>query len=111
MILPILAFFLLLIGALAAFGYWQKEPSLVIIAYSLLFVIGMIGIFEGLQYQTGEVRVVDGNTTTISYVYDTYEPESWFGFRPFFWLMIIGGLGFAVTLIEMNDRYRRYRDE
>ena len=66
---------------------------------------------EGLEYQTGEVHEVVGNTTTISYVFEEYETTNWLGFRPFFWLAIIGGFGVALTLIDFNDRFRRYRDE
>lgn len=111
MILPVLAFFLLLVAVLVAFGYWQRESSLVVLGYAMLFIIGSAGMIEGLEVQTGEVQVLDGNTTTISYTYEPYSTENWLGFRPFFWLAILGGFGVALTLIDFNDRFRRYRDE
>ena len=111
MILPILAFFLIIVAVLVAFGYWQRESSLVVLGYSLLFILGSAGMVEGLEYQTGEVQVTDGNTTTITYVYEAYSTENWLGFRPFFWLAVLGGFGVALTLIDFNDRFRRYQDE
>lgn len=112
MILPILSFFLLLAGALVVFGYWQKESMYVLVGFSLLFVMGMQGMAEGgVDFQTGEVRTLDGNVTTIVYTYEPYTPESWFGFRPFFWLTMLGAFGFVLNMIDFNERYRRYQDE
>ena len=112
MILSVLTFFLLLSGALVTFGYWQRESMFVIVGFSLLFVMGMQGMAEGgLEYQTGQTEEVVGGNTTIVFTYEAYQPSSWFGFRPFFWLTLLGAFGAILTMIDYNETFRRYRDE
>lgn len=111
MIIPVLAFFLLLSSALVVFGYWQKESMYVIVGFSLLFVLGMQGMFEGgLEYQSGYTETVDGNVSTVVYSFTEYDPD-WYGFRPFFWIAMLGAFGAFLTLIDYNETFRRYRDE
>lgn len=107
MLLPILSFFLLLAGALVFLGYWTRESMYVIVGFGLLFVVGSLGMAEGgVTYQSGEIRVLDGNTTTITHTYTTYEPESWFGFRPFFWLTVLAVFGIVLAFLDFNERFR-----
>jgi hypothetical protein len=114
MILSVLYFFFALIFLLIFLGYWQNESMFVVVGFALMFVIGTAGMIEGLQIQTGyEDDRVNSQKHIITYTYTTYEPQSWFGFRPFFWISVLGAFGLAVTFIDFNERFkrRRYGDE
>lgn len=109
MILSIFALLLIVSLTLVFLGYYLQGSGdiLKFTGFCFIFLLGVMLLPEtpgAIEYQTGEVRVTDGNTTTVTHEYADYESHS-FGL----FLSLIGGFGFAVAFTDRNSKPKSRR--
>lgn len=92
---------------LIGFGYWVHIPIFGAIGCTLLFLLSVFIILpNGLQFKTGEIMNVTGNTSTTTFTYASYNDSTthWFGY----FLAVLSGV--MIVLTQISDGYNHEAD-
>lgn len=90
---------LLLSLILVGLGYWVHVPILGIIGFTLLFILSVFVVLPNkLQFESGTVSNVTGNTTALVYQYAYYNDNTthYFGY----FLAIISAVMFWLVMVS-----------
>lgn len=95
--LPIFLVLLFIALVLIVAGFATGEFFLATIGLAIIFVLGLVLEVGGLYYRTGSTELVNGSTTTISYVYSAFDNSvshlvGWA-------VMVVSAVLFAISLM------------
>jgi len=83
MILEIFILLFLISLSFIILGYFTLAPPIQIIGYTFVFILGLVVMFGGLQYKTGESEIYNyGANFTNSVHWDSEHPTSYPAFTP-----------------------------
>jgi hypothetical protein len=113
MILTIYSILLLFSLIIIGLGFWINNPTLELIGFFFLFVLGLVMMSGGIKYVVGESYVYDNGTLVSSSASFTYFDASTSGeiLNTFslnhligILISILGGFGMSITMFNMRVR-------